>query len=152
MTVPETDARRFRRFSVDVEASISTEAMAEVKARTRDLSRTGICLIGSQAVERGAMLRLRLVLAFADNRHSDPLVLHARVVWCADISGSFQIGALFEEVTEVQDTFLEMFLHYLDGTLVPRGTAGREENGSPGFEEGAEEPLLSPDDKDDPFR
>jgi hypothetical protein len=144
MTAPEGEARRYRRFSIDVDATISLSGTPALKARARDLSRTGICLIGSSALERGSLVKLTLVLAFGTLQQSAPLVLQARVVWCTAIESSFQIGAMFEEVTEVQDTFLEMFLHFLDGTLAPKGAEDMEPDD--------EAAPPSPDVKDDPFR
>lgn len=114
------DSRRHPRFSVDVDARVSLASGQRVAARTRDVSRAGICLIGASAVPVGSALSLELVLAFGDNAFSEPLALSARVVWCTPIGQSFQIGVMFDELTEDQDNFLDMFLQFLDGTLGPR--------------------------------
>ncbi len=145
MTVKPQDARRARRFSVDVETAIVVDGQPNIPARARDLSRTGICLISGQPVDRGKSVGLKLVLAFSNDAVSEPLTLEARVVWCTSIAESFQIGAMFEEVSEEQDSFLEMFLHFLDGTLAPSGVANVD------YEDTDQLPL-SPEDKDDPFR
>lgn len=135
----DDDARKFRRFTVDVDASIMLSGATRIPARARDLSRTGICLIAAQGIERGQPLEVTLVLSFSNNAFSEPLRLRGRVVWCAAIAQSFQIGAMFEDVTEDQDGSLELFLHFLDGTLAPRGSDDPD---------GADDRLPGPD-KDD---
>jgi hypothetical protein len=69
------------------------------------------------------------------------------VVWCTSIAGQFQVGAMFDRLTPEHNEFLGMFLHFLDGTLAPKGVAPLE-----GGEEWEEEAPVSPDVKDDPFR
>jgi hypothetical protein len=120
MTQPGAGQRRDRRYVVDVDATIHLPE-GDVKARTRDVSRNGICLVATQAMPVGALVGIELVLSFGNNSFSEPLNLSGRLVWCTNLSGSFQVGAMFEDVTDQQDQFLEMFLQYLDGTLSPRG-------------------------------
>jgi hypothetical protein len=112
-------------------------------ARTRDVSRTGICLISRDPVPSGEPLRVNLVLSFPEGTLSEPLRLAARVVWCTAIGTAFQVGAMFEEMTDQEDDFLDTFLQFLDGTLAPRG-------GAPGDDDEGGAPPA--DDKDDPFR
>ena len=136
------DARRHPRFSVDVEATIKRKT-GDFKARARDLSLTGICLVSSAPLLVGSIEQVSLVLAFGQGSYSEPLGLPARVVWCTRIGGSYQVGAMFHDVSEEQDTYLDMFLQFLDGTLTPRGgeaNDGEEERGPP------------PEDRDNPFR
>lgn len=141
-----TDMRRHPRFVVDVRARVSLRAGKRLDCRTRDVSRTGICLITETPMVAGEALRLDLVLAFGEDAFSEPLTLSARVVWCTPLSQSFQVGAMFDEITDEQDGYLEMFLQYLDGTLSPRGGADRDDDD----DDGPAPP--SPNDKDDPFR
>ena len=61
----------------------------------------------------------------------------ARVVWCTRIGDAFQLGAMFDEVSEEQG--MEMFLHFLDGTMSPSRSPRRSLR-------------LQPEDKDNPFR
>jgi hypothetical protein len=118
LTPPATIPRRHRRYAVDVEATLGIGGI-RVRARTRDISRTGICLISSEPVAAGTLAPLELVLAFGEDSYSEPLALSARIVWCTALGGSFQVGAMFDDVTDQQDSFLEMFLQYLGDSLSP---------------------------------
>ena len=141
---PGKDTRRHRRFNVDVEAVVHASAGNTFTARTRDLSHSGICLITTSALPGNSWVVIELVLAFGDNAFSEPLRLDARVVWCTPIGASFQVGAMFSELTQEHAEFLDMFLRYLDGSLAPRGHEGDEEDDR--------EDTPPPDVKDDPFR
>jgi hypothetical protein len=143
MSATPKETRRHRRFAVDVEAVVHAPNGA-VSARTRDLSRSGICLITSSALGGNELVVIELVLAFGNNAFSEPLHVDARVVWCTPIGDVFQVGAMFNELSDEGSDFLEMFLRYLDGTLAPRGheTEVEEEH----------DDTPPPDVKDDPFR
>jgi hypothetical protein len=143
MSVPPQQNRRHRRFAVDVEAVVHTASGPAFSARTRDLSRSGICLITSTGLAVNQPLLVELVLAFGDNAFSEPLRLESHVVWCTAIGASYQVGAMFEELDIEAVEFLEMFLRYLDGSLVPHGQ-------QPDDDERDDTPP--PDIKDDPFR
>ncbi len=138
------EPRRHPRYAVDVDAAITLSDGRRLRMRTRDLSRNGVCLIAGELVSPGQRSSVDLVLSFGNNAFSEPLVLSARVVWCTKIGDAFQLGAMFDEVSEEQDGFLEMFLHFLDGTITPSGVHIADE-------EPARAPP-SPDDKDNPFR
>jgi hypothetical protein len=140
MDRPE-DTRKHKRFAVDVEAVVHAVGNNFV-ARTRDLSKSGICLITSSALKGNEWVVIELVLAFGENAFSEPLRLDARVVWCTGIGGAFQVGAMFNTLSDENADFLDMFLRYLDGSLTPRGQAAEED----------EEGEPPPDVKDDPFR
>jgi hypothetical protein len=137
------DARRHPRYAVDVEANLTLTGGRRLGARTRDLSRSGICIITGEPLAGGALLDVDLVLAFGGDAFSEPLSLVARVVWCANLGGSFQVGAMFDDLTEQQDGFLEMFLQYLDGSTISKDDDLDDDRTAPGGE---------PEDKDDPFR
>jgi hypothetical protein len=139
------NTRRHPRFSVDVEAQVELAKGQRLPARTRDLSRSGICLITGTGLPRGQPLSIELVLAFGDNAFSEPLHVSARVVWCTAIAGQFQVGAMFDSLTAETNEFLDMFLRFLDGTMAPQGV--------PPAESGEQSPDDEPPDlKDDPFR
>jgi hypothetical protein len=144
MNPPEPDARRHPRFTVDVEATVIAGRGRRLTARTRDVSRTGICLITDESLSGSEPLQIELVLAFGDNAFSEPLNLGARVVWCTAIGGAYQVGAMFEDLTEQQDSYLDMFLQFLDGTLAPKGVAGGDDD--------VDVTPPDPDDTDDPFK
>jgi hypothetical protein len=149
----EGSARRHPRFQVDVQAAVHTSDGRRLLARTRDLSRSGICLITSQALPSGERLTVELVLLIGSNSESEPLPLRARVVWCTAIARSFQIGAMFDSLSPKESGFLDMFLRYLDGTLLPAGAEMESMEGTAVCDESeTESPSTSPDDKDDPFR
>ena len=143
MTQPN-EPRRHPRYAVDVDATLLLPDGRRLKMRTRDLSRNGVCLIAGEAVTAGAVTAVDLVLSFGNNAFSEPLVLSARIVWCTPIGDAFQLGAMFDEVTDEQDGFLEMFLNFLDGTITPSGVRIVDDQST-----GA---AASPDDKDTPFR
>lgn len=141
------ESRRHRRFSVDVEAGVALRSGERLAARTRDLSRRGICLITTAPVPVGETIVLALMLSFGENTFSEPLKLRARVVWCTAIMQSFQVGAMFDTLSDEQHGFLEMFVHFLDGTLPPNSLTGAS---APEDEE--DSPPPPPELKDDPFR
>ena len=138
------EARKHPRFSIDVDATIQWEAAPDFKARTRDLSLTGICLISSSPLTVGVVETISLVLAFGQGAYSEPLTLPGRIVWCTAIGSSYQIGAMFEDLSDEQDSYLDMFLQFLDGTLSPRGSDMGE------IEEEPRAPTV--DELDNPFR
>jgi hypothetical protein len=141
------DLRRHPRFSVDVQANVRTSDGRKLPARTRDLSRSGICLITTNSLAQREELLIDLILLIGPST-SEPLPLRARVVWCTPISRAFQVGAMFEKLTRKEQSFLEMFLRYLDGTILPAGAvvASLDDPSE------AETAKNSPEIKDDPFR
>ncbi len=138
------EPRRHPRYAVDVDATLVLSDERSLKTRTRDISRNGLCLIAAETVTPGDTARVQLVLSFGNNAFSEPLVLPVRIVWCTKIADAFQVGAMFDQVSEEQDGFLEMFLHFLDGTLTPSGVHLADEETAAA--------AASPEDKDNPFR
>lgn len=139
--------RRHPRFTVDVQANVRTNDGRKLPARTRDLSRSGICLITTHLLAPRDELLIDLILLIGTASTSEPLPLRARVVWCTPISQAFQIGAMFEKLSKKEQSFLEMFLRYLDGSILP---AGAEMETVDAAEVAARE--TAPEIKDDPFR
>ena len=121
MTGSTEDLRRHPRVSVDVQANIHMADGRKLIARTRDLSRSGMCIITTAALSPGEKLRIELVLILGTSSTSEPLALGARVVWCTAISGAFQVGAKFDRVSPKEASFLDMFMRYLDGSILPAG-------------------------------
>jgi hypothetical protein len=132
MTQGVPGQRRERRYAVDVDATLTLESGQRLKARTRDLSRNGICLIASEPVPSGGPAAVELILSFGNNAFSEPLELSARIVWCTQLSDRYQLGAMFEELSEQQDQFVDVFLQYLDGTLSPQGIGDEDAYADPG--------------------
>jgi hypothetical protein len=149
------ELRRYPRVTVDVQANVQTVDGRKLIARTRDLSRSGICLITSAAIAPPEKLRIELVLLLGSASSSEPLPLRARVVWCTPIAGAFQIGAMFDTPTAKESAFLDMFMRYLDGSILPAG-AEMEIVGELDvvIEEGdtAPAPGTAGDGKQDPFK
>jgi hypothetical protein len=148
------ELRRHPRVSVDLQANIHTADDRKLLARTRDISRSGICIITTSALSPGDRLRIDLVLLLGPTSSSEPLHLSARVVWCTSISGAFQIGAKFDKLSPKEAAFLDMFLRYLDGSILPAGAEMEvtSEDDLPLLAEDDPPKTLPPDVKDDPFK
>lgn len=145
------ELRRYPRVTVDVQANVQTVDGRKLIARTRDLSRSGICLITTAGIVPGEKLAIELILLLGSASSSEPLPLRARVVWCTPIAHAFQIGAKFDTLTAKESAFLEMFLRYLDGSILPAG-AEMEIVIDSDDEDDARKQPSSPDQKDDPFK
>lgn len=153
MSTAGDNQRRYPRFQVDVQATVRTADGRRLQARTRDLSRSGICLITGDGLAPGVRLSVELVLLLGPSSSSEPLLLRARVVWCTAIAGAFQVGAMFDSVSGREAAFLDMFLRYLDGSILPAGAEmDALDDSEPLSTEKSESGTPSPDVKDDPFR
>jgi len=130
--------REHPRFNVDIQVGVSV-ADEKFAARTRDMSRAGVCLIGEQPIPADTEISLELVLTFGDTGTSEPLKMIGRVAWCTAMFGAYQIGVKFVKLDDDRARYLDMFLGFLDGTLAPDG----------GTFSGEEEALAA--DPDDPF-
>ena len=104
-------------------------ASVRFEARTRDMSRAGVCLVAVQPIRRDTEIGLELVLTFGDTGTSEPLTVLGRVAWCTALFGSYQIGVKFVKVDDDRARYLNMFVGFLDGTLAPDGDtfSGEEE-------------------------
>jgi hypothetical protein len=127
------------RFAVDIQVSVSSDNKS-VSAHTRDISRSGVCLVSTQALAREKEIGLELVLTFGEGGLSEPLQMRGKVVWCTAMFGHHQIGVKFLDTDREQLRNLDMFLGFLDGSLNAEELFG-----------GEEEKTEPPTDKDDPF-
>jgi len=153
MREPSENLRRYPRFHVDVQANVRTVDGRKLIARTRDLSRSGICLVTTEDLGSGANLGIELVLLLGPTSSSEPLPLRARVVWCTPIGGAYQIGAMFDGISAKEAAFLDMFLRYLDGTILPAGAEMEAVEDSEKSQAVEDDSRTPPHDvKDDPFR
>jgi hypothetical protein len=134
--------RQHQRYNVDVQVAVSV-ANEKLDARTRDMSRAGLCLVATQPIPRETEVSLELVLTFGDDGVSEPLQLGGRVAWCTALFGAYQIGVKFVKVDDERTKYLDMFVGFLDGTLAPGGMLGDSE------EVGYPAPRGA--DPDDPF-
>ena len=130
--------REHPRVNVDIQVGVSV-ADEKFAARTRDMSRAGLCLIGEQPIPADTEISLELVLTFGETGTSEPLKVIGRVAWCTAMFGAYQIGVKFVKLDDDHARYLDMFLGFLDGTLAPDG----------GTFSGEEEALAA--DPDDPF-
>jgi hypothetical protein len=108
--------RQHRRFAVDIQASVSL-GERQLSARTRDISRAGLCLVSLEAIPRETQIEIELVLTFGDDGMSEPLHVLGVVVWCTSLFGAYQIGVKFVKVDSEQARYLNMFIGFLDGSL-----------------------------------
>jgi hypothetical protein len=139
MSEPQPSRRQHPRFSVDVQVAVSI-ASRRFAARTRDISRAGLCLVAMQPIPRETEIGLQLVLTFGEDGTSEPLTLLGKVAWCTALFGAYQIGAKFVKVDDERGRYLDMFIGFLDGTLAPGGGAlADDDDGRRGL------------DPDDPF-
>jgi hypothetical protein len=109
------DSRQAPRYPVDLQVSVSARDR-QLSARTRDLSRTGLCLVMGHQIPLEARIQIRLVLTFAAGGYSEPLILTGRVVWCTALFGSFQIGVMFVDLDRERARHLQMLVAILDGS------------------------------------
>jgi len=138
--------RQHPRFSVDIQVSVSVTDH-ELSARTRDISRAGLCLVTMEPIARDTEIDLELVLTFGEGRTSEPLNLHGSVVWCTALFGAYQIGVKFVNTDEDQQRYLNMFIGFLDGSLsTGDGSYSHDED-----DQEDEEPTGRHRDPDDPF-
>jgi hypothetical protein len=131
--------RQHPRFQVDIQVSVSSDSQV-LSARTRDISRSGLCLVGTVALPKEKEIAIELVLTFGNGGLSEPLHIRGKVVWCTHLFGHFQIGVMFIKVDEEQGRNLDMFIGFLDGSLNAGELFG-----------GEEESTDKPSDPDDPF-
>ena len=64
--------RQHQRYNVDVQVAVSVDN-EKLDARTRDMSRAGLCLVATQPIARETEVSLELVLTFGDDGVSEPL-------------------------------------------------------------------------------
>jgi hypothetical protein len=139
MTERHRIRRQHPRFNVDIKVSVSVEN-ARFAARTRDVSRAGLCLVAVQPIARDTEISLELVLTFGADGISEPLQLLGRVAWCTALFGAFQIGVKFVKIDDERARYLDMFVGFLDGTLAPGPLGPEDEDARRGAE--ADEPLF----------
>ena len=130
------DTRQAPRYPVDLQVTVWARDR-QLSARTRDLSRTGLCLVMGHQIPLETRIQIRVVLTFAAGGYSEPLTLAGRVVWCTALFGSFQIGVMFVDLDRERARHLQMLVAILDGS--PSEPSDDEDTDRHG-------------DPDDPFR
>jgi hypothetical protein len=132
--------RQYPRYNVDVQVEV-TVAGGQLDARTRDMSRAGLCLVTTQPIARETEVSLELVLTFGEDGVSEPLKIDGRVAWCTALFGAYQVGVKFVKVDDERAKYLNMFVGFLDGTLAPSGLLGDADELGHSLQ-----PLGDPDD------
>jgi hypothetical protein len=118
MTERYASHRRHPRYKVDVQVKVSVDS-TRFAARTRDISRAGLCLVGMKPIARDTEISLEMILTFGPDGASEPLQLTGRVAWCTALFGAYQIGIKFVNIDADRGRYLDMFVGFLDGTLAP---------------------------------
>jgi len=137
---PRPDARREQRKAIDVKALVEVDGRA-VAVRTRDISRSGVCLVSDTQIATNTQLDIQLVLSFGSQQMSEPLWVAGSAVWCTLLFGRYQVGVMFIDLDDEQARFLELFMRFIDGDVRPAG-----------YDPGPDPKPERPEDKDDPFR
>ena len=108
-----TSSRVHQRYVVAVEVQIRADERL-VPARTKNMSRGGLCFEIDHALPLDRPVQMRLALLFDENTLSEPLDVSARVVWSTQLGKNrYQIGTSFVGMTNETRTYLDMFLRYL---------------------------------------
>ena len=128
------ERRQHPRYSIEIEARVVADD-AEFRARTRDLSRSGMCFVTQEALSIGIPVVIEAALKFSANAMSEALPLSARVMWCTTVHDGYQVGVAFTRLQRQTAEYLDLFLKYLKGEI-------DVQSGQPVMEE------VEPDDGD----
>jgi hypothetical protein len=139
---PYLHARKEGRRAVDVSASLTIGGRVVV-VRTRDISRSGVCLISDSELPRDVELAVALVLSLGKEASSEPLHLIGRTAWSTRMFGRYQSGVMFVELDADRRRYLDLFMRFFEGEVGPAASDGDSDRiSASGIVE----------DKDDPFR
>jgi hypothetical protein len=117
------DSRQHPRYAMEIDVEIRT-ASGPVPARSRDVSRGGLCCISKEALPLGTDVQLNMALVFDEKTFSEPLLVRARVVWCTGLGHDrFQLGTTFIGLTQDDRAYLDMFLRYIREGQARQATA-----------------------------
>src|SRR5262245_14455486 len=117
------DARVHARYAVEVDGTMRVQGR-EVRLRTRNVSRGGLCFHIDHAVPRNVEVELELALLFDEGTYSESIRLRARVVWCTAVEkGRWQVGASFFAITGETRRWLDVFVKYLTAPRDKRADA-----------------------------
>jgi hypothetical protein len=112
-----------------MEASIEfVTPVGSTRGRSKNVSEGGLAANVTRPVPPGSQVLVRMSLVFDEDSFSEPLALPARVVWCTPIGAMFQLGASFLPMSGEKQSYLAMFLRYLEGTLqMPEQRPGQQD-------------------------
>jgi len=113
MNDAHSDRRLSTRYDVITEVGLTSSA-GRTTVQTRDLSKGGLCLLLPAPLPRNEIVKIELSLLLGPNAQSEPLVLSARIAWCAqETQEQFQVGVSFANLTEDHQVHIETFLEFL---------------------------------------
>jgi len=123
----QRDARVHARYAAEVDGTMRMQGR-EVRIRTRNVSRGGLCFVVDHEVPRGIDVDLELALRFEEGSFSESIKLRARVVWCTLLEkGHWQVGTSFFAVTGETRRWLDVFVKYLQAPRKARPETEEEE-------------------------
>ncbi len=109
-----SEQRQHPRYAIELDAEANFDGQ-RFTGRTHDISRGGICFQTPHAPAMGAKGTVKLALVFSENSFSEQLELPATIVWCTPMSGAFQVGFKFEELSPALNGYLTLFIQFLEG-------------------------------------
>lgn len=110
--VPGTDERLYPRYALEAAIEFMSPA-GSTHGRTKNVSHGGLAAEVARPLPSGLVLKVRMSLVFGEDSFSEPLTLPARVVWCTPIHDNFQLGVCFMTLSTEEQSYLAMFLRYL---------------------------------------
>jgi hypothetical protein len=141
--IPIPRTRKEARRPVEVTAFLTVDGRL-VSVRTRDISRSGICLISDSELPRDLHLGVALVLSLGKEATSEPLHLTGKTAWSTPMFGKYQSGVMFVDLDADRRRYLDLFIRFVDGEVGPAASEGDSDRLSPAG--------IVPEDLDDPFR
>lgn len=105
--------RQFPRYAHAAEVTIRGGGDVSSRGRTSNLSKGGLCATVGAPFSVGAVVDTELALVFGEDSFSEPLALPARVVWCTNLGGGWQVGLSFRGLPADQLRYLDLFLRFL---------------------------------------
>jgi hypothetical protein len=120
------ERREAPRYAVEIEARVTADD-ASWQARTRDLSRTGMCFTIPTPVAVGTPITVEAALKFSATASSEALPLAGRVVWCTRVPEGYQVGCAFLRLSHQIGQYLDLFLRYLKGEIDINGAVVDED-------------------------
>jgi hypothetical protein len=140
---PIHHTRKEGRRPVEVTAFLTVEGRL-VSVRTRDISRSGICLISDSELPRDLELGVALVLSLGQEATSEPLHLTGKTAWSTPMFGKYQNGVMFVDLDADRRRYLDLFIRFVEGEVGPAASEGDSDRLSPAG--------VALEDLDDPFR
>ncbi len=108
------NSRRYPRYATEAAVEIKMNDR-EIRGRSTNISRGGLSAVVDGSLKAGDQIVVSMALVFAEDTFSESLALPARVVWCTEFSDNqYQLGTSFLFLDEEKQSFLGMFLRYLE--------------------------------------